>query len=210
MVSADGLCHLTEWIPGETPSPDDPEVLRRIGGLLGAVHAAEVTAEITRFGFRYEKWEQRNEANAALLLDSGALTRAEAGTLLARLAAAAPDDSQWTIIHADLAPENLVFGAYGDFFLVDNENLSVDAPGFDLARTWYRWPMTGSLSEAFLSGYREFADPGPFLSFAEFWTLSVLLEAACFRVAGKTPDAAVPLEPLRRLIDGSGKVPGVT
>jgi Ser/Thr protein kinase RdoA (MazF antagonist) len=197
MVATEGLCHLTEWITGETRLPDDRDILTGAGAILGRMHQVDLPAETERYLFEYRHWEDRNRRNARQLMEAGALNGAEVETLLGRLEREAPTHAEGTVIHADLAPENLVVTPTGKLKLVDNENLAVDAPGFDLARTWYRWPMNAMRSAAFLDGYLRYADPSPFLEFSEFWTMVVLLEAAHFRVLRDTADATVPLDRLR-------------
>ncbi|MBT8397257.1 MAG: phosphotransferase [Gemmatimonadetes bacterium] len=204
MVASQGACHLTEWIEGDSPDPDDPKLLATAGALLGRMHQVDMLPEVQGYRFDYRHWGGRIRRNAEQLLEVGALSGAEVEVLLGRLERQAPSHSEPVVIHADLAPDNLVVSSGGELMLVDNENLAVDAPGFDLARTWYRWPMNESRSAAFLSAYREHGDPGPFLGFAEFWTMVVLLEAGHFRVLRDTPDATAPLDRLRALMAGPG------
>jgi len=208
LVAAEGLCQLTEWVEGTTPDPDDPSMLALAGSLLGAIHRTELAPCLLRYHFPYQRWVDRNRRNAEEVAGAGALTRTEADLLQARLSEGAPADAKRAVVHADLAPENLVVTADRTMMLVDNENLSVDAPGFDLARTWYRWPMTQHRAALFLQGYRSVSDPSPFLDFERFWTMVVLLEAAHFRVLLETPRASVPLEILRRMLAGGEGWPG--
>jgi hypothetical protein len=197
MVAARGSCHLTEWVPGGRPSADDPEVLFAAGALLGTVHSVVLEPEMARYRFEYQHWERRNRRNADELVASEAMTRGEGEAILERLAAVAPAHWDAVVVLADMAPENLVVGDEGPLLLVDEENLSLDSPGFDLARTWYRWPMTDSRAGHFLAGYGTCADPSPFLEFSEYWTMVVLLEAAHFRTLWNTPEASAPLDSLR-------------
>jgi hypothetical protein len=197
MVAARGSCHLTEWVQGGRPSADDPDVLLAAGTLLGTVHSVVMEPEVGRYRFEYQNWERRNRRNADELVASKAMTRAEMEAVLERLAAVAPGHCHAVAVLADLAPENLVVGPEGRLFLVDDENLSLDSPGFDLARTWYRWPMTDLRAGPFLAGYGTCADPSPFLEFAEYWIMVVLLEAAHFRTLWNTPEASAPLDALR-------------
>jgi len=208
LLAAEGPCHLTEWVEGTLPDPDDPKVLTDVGVLLGTLHAAELGGDSLRHRFPYESWVDRNRRNMVDLTDAGVLKNTEVEEVWKRLKKGAPSSVQEVVIHADLAPENLVVAEDGRLVLVDNENMAVDAPGFDLARTWYRWPMDPRRWSGFLRGYERQADPAPFLEFAEFWTIVVLLEAAHFRVLGGTPRASVPLDLLRRVLSGTLNVPG--
>jgi Ser/Thr protein kinase RdoA (MazF antagonist) len=198
LVAAKGACHLTEWVEGKTPNPGDPQVVEAAGALLGIMHGAEVDPTARRFAFPYRRWEERNRRNATELRAAGALGQHEAEWLFRLLVERAPAEAEGVIVHGDLAPENLVRTPDGRLMLVDNENLAVDAQGFDLARTWYRWPMTEERWPLFWRGYRTHADPAPFLDHAEFWKLVVLAEAAHFRVLQGTPGASLPL---RLLLD---------
>lgn len=197
LVAAQGPCHLTEWIEGETPNAGDPEVVEAAGILLGAMHGAELDPDLRRFAFPYRNWEERNRRNATELLAAGALEENEVESLLRLLVEQAPTVAELVIVHGDLAPENLVRASGGRLVLVDNENLALDAQGFDLARSWYRWPLTEERAGFFWRGYRLHADPEPFLEHAEFWKLVVLAEAAHFRVRRATPGASLPLQLLR-------------
>jgi hypothetical protein len=91
--------------------------------------------------------------------------------------------------------------------VVDNESLLVYACDYDLARTWYRWPMTRVQRQAFLAGYRRYRDPGLAAARATYWTILVLVDAALFRLRAGAPDAGRPLGRLGTLGRGaSGRV----
>ena len=206
LLGAQGVALLTQWSEGSAPSPRDPKVLRAAGALLGRVHATAVPRELAlEYGFPIDGWPRRLERNLLTLVELGALSRDAAARALEMAQSRAPSDPPRGLVHCDFCPENLVVDRLGALQMIDNENLTIDALPFDLARTWYRWPLASGYAESFWAGYRTMCDPTSFLDYGDYWMIQALSEAAAFRAAGRTPHAEVPLMALERVLVGTAQ-----
>ena len=81
---------------------------------------------------------------------------------------------------------------------IDNANLSIGYFDEDIARTWYRWPMTQRQWKFFLEGYSTRRDIRSYLAHAPFWMILVLARATLFRHRAQASHADYP----RRLLTG--------
>ncbi len=204
LLGARGAALLTEWSVGGAPSPGDEAVLRAAGALLGTVHTAQVPGPmIHEYGFPIEGWSDRLERNLLTLVESGVLPRKAGDQAMEMAQSTAPSVFHRGLVHCDLCPENLVVDRAGALQLIDNENMTVDALPFDLARTCYRWPLDAGYAKSFWAGYRTKCDPVSFFDHGDYWMIQALSEAAAFRVAGRTPHANVPIAVLKRVLDGT-------
>ncbi|UCC82208.1 MAG: aminoglycoside phosphotransferase family protein [Gemmatimonadota bacterium] len=194
---------LVEWRDGvnsdEVRSPNGFH--ERCGEILGALHATSVPDPVrVSHGFPFSAWGRRLENNVDKLVGSGVLSQGEAELTVGLAKRQAPGRADTGLIHGDFCAENIVVGVDGRPWIVDNERLTVDAFSYDLARTWYRWPMSGIQWDAFLSGYRRNREAETFEGTLGFWALAVLSEAAAFRVVFATPGAHVPVDRLKQLV----------
>jgi thiamine kinase-like enzyme len=123
-----------------------------------------------------------------------------------RLAAVhAPRAATARVCHTDLCPDNLVLTDGGQVSVVDTEGLTVDAAEYDLARTWYRWPMTASQQRAYAEGYGAHAHAAAFADHFLHWALQAVTESAAFRVRRRAAGAHVPLARLADLVRTHGR-----
>jgi len=193
---------LEEWIPG---TPLDRLELRHAhlaegAGLLAAIHLTDVPA-----GFPPARVVSTEAARAGIetalqaLLDAGAVEESLAWRLRTAAAEGDPRTARAGIIHTDLCAENLVVGPGEMVRAVDNEGLRIGPTGFDLARVWYRWPMSASDWATYVSAYARLADPGPALAHFAFWKLAAVLHSARVRIRRGIAAAEVPLARLRAL-----------
>ena len=193
---------LEEWIPG---TPLDRLELRDAhlaegAELLAAIHLADVPA-----GFPAARAVSTETARAGIetallaLRAAGAVEESLAGLLRAAAAERDPRTAPAGIIHTDLCAENLVVDPGGMVRAVDNEGLRIGPTGFDLARVWYRWPMSASAWAGYVSAYARLADPEPALAHFAFWKLAAVLHSARVRVRRGIAAAEVPLARLRAL-----------
>lgn len=193
---------LEEWIPGT--SLDRLELrdahLAEGAGLLAAIHLADVPA-----GFPRARAVSTEAARAGIetalrsLLAAKAVEESLAWRLRAAAAERDPRTARAGIIHTDLCAENLVVDPDGMVRAVDNEALRIGPTGFDLARVWYRWPMSASAWATYVSAYARLADPEPALAHFAFWQLAAVLHSARVRVRRGIAAAEVPLARLRAL-----------
>ena len=109
------------------------------------------------------------------------------------------------MIHRDYCAENLLLAPSGRIHVVDNESIDVGPLDYDLARTWYRWPMGPRQRAAYWKGYARYRDPGSFSSSFAFWAVKVLVESSLFRLDNSSdasdtkrmqPESNPPSEPL--------------
>jgi thiamine kinase-like enzyme len=65
-----------------------------------------------------------------------------------------PARARWGLVHGDLCAENLVWRTDGTLVSIDNEAIGRGFIEYDVARTWYRWPMPASAGARFERSYR--------------------------------------------------------
>ena len=178
-----GRAILEPWVAGAAvPEPHaDPAVAARLGAILGAVHAIPAPGVAGPAGqlpvTRLEPLRRR----LALLADAGLIDPPAAAALAGRAEADLPDVGAPSIVHRDIAPENAIRAIDGRLRVIDNTTLDVRAPDYDLARTWYRWPMDPPASAAFGAAYRRWRTP-PMRGLL-FWRIDVLVEVIDWRRA---------------------------
>jgi hypothetical protein len=114
----------------------------------------------------------------------------------------APATCEVGLTFGDFCRENLVRRGSGEICLVDTEELSMSACDYDLARTWYRWPMTRRDRQAYLDGYRRRRSPAEFIAHLPYWAVAAIVDSALFRER-LHGDARLPRERLRALVRGS-------
>jgi thiamine kinase-like enzyme len=197
---------LEEWVPGT--SLDRVELRERhlvaAAELLGALHATSGLGDgpLPR-AVPTQPTADALEADLRALRDTGAIDASLAARLRTAAARHDPRVASAGILHTDLCPENLVLDARGALRAVDNEGMTLGPTGFDLARVWYRWPMSGPQWGAFVDAYARLVDPAPALAHFMFWKVAAVLKSARIRVTQRTPRAEVPLLRLASLADES-------
>ncbi len=210
-----GRALLEEWragLPFVATAARAP-VYRHCGRILGRVHEAPgppPAARVPPAGERLAATERQLLRLEAL----GALAPAIARRARRQLRDHVPDRVTVGVVHRDFCAENLVVTPAGEITVVDNETVAVDAVELDLARTWYRWPMTSAQWAAFLAGYGEPAGARAFRQHFPFWAVAALVDAALFRLVARTGAVSVPLDRLRALLGrldrGRARLAGVS
>ena len=172
--------------------------------LLGALHATSGLGDgpLPR-AVSTQPTADALEADLRALRDTGAIDASLAARLRTAAARHDPRVARAGILHTDLCPENLVLDARGALRAVDNEGMTLGPTGFDLARVWYRWPMSRPEWGAFVDAYARLVDPTPALAHFAFWKVAAVLKSARIRVTQRTPRAEVPLRQLASLADES-------
>lgn len=203
VLDARGDSLLLEWIHGpalDSLQPIPPDILTRSGELLGALHRLQpdhpVPAPLDGLGER----RSRLEKNTALLGAEGVLDPGLGEVLLDAAAAGAPTTATSGLIHKDLCPSNIVLRDHIPV-PIDNASLALGLHDLDLARTWYRWPMTRPEWRHFADGYERHRRADGFVDHFVFWAVSVLVGSAAVRVRARSSQARVPLQRLRRILD---------
>jgi aminoglycoside phosphotransferase (APT) family kinase protein len=191
-----GRAFLTAWIDGTPLRPGcwTPAVLEACGGLHAAVHRVPVDDD-TQWQRRHGPWQARMAKALGVLVDGARLDITEARRAETLACEFEPRVVERGLCHGDLCAENIVIDGDGRVVIVDNDSLAVDAWGYDLARTWYRWPMTATERRQYMAGYGPASHLVHVAAYFIHWAIVVLVEAAAFRVrVGVDADSA-----LRRL-----------
>lgn len=200
IVARQGKAVLVEWVEARAWDEMRPplRLYEQLGEVLGALHCVRLPdAAATGRGVTLDSWQRRLRGNLAQLVRLNVLSDQEEELATELAMQVAPIQLETGVVHGDFCSENIVVTSGGRAWIVDNERLSIDAPAYDLARTWYRWPMDPDGQGAFLRGYSRQRSPNDFREHFSFWVIAVLSEAAVFRVSSATPDMNVPLERLR-------------
>lgn len=183
LLDRTGRATLEPWVDGDAlrDPRGDADVAARLGAILGVLHTTPAPdaagADRRPPEARLEPLRRRLAALAADRL----IEPAAVATLWGRAAADLPDATAPGIVHRDLAPENAIHAADGRLRVIDNTTLDVRAPDYDLARTWYRWPMDPAAAAAFGAAYRRWRTPPERGLF--FWRIDVLVEVIDWRRA---------------------------
>lgn len=168
---------LEEWIEG-VPLAEPDAWIETAAALLGRLHATPIAAAPARIASR--RWRDEGHGDLADLAAAGLLAPADQARLAAILDATDPGDAPLVLAHRDFCAENMIVDGAGALRVIDNEWLSPQPAGLDLARTACRWPMSAAGWRRFLGAYRAAApvDPGPLA----FWEVSALAWTARVRL----------------------------
>jgi Phosphotransferase enzyme family len=199
IVSRRGPAMLFQWIEGAPFGSDRwrADSLRQCGFLHGWIHAHAPVGAAAPGSTR--DWGAGLDAAAETLAKLGMLARAEAGELIGQARVYLPPTAATGITHGDLCAENLIVQQSDRLYLIDNETLEVNALDYDLARTWYRWPMRRDQWTAYGEGYSEHRGLADFDAHFRYWSVLVLLEAAVWHLTKGTGAASIPLHRLLAL-----------
>ncbi len=193
---------IEEWIPGRSAAEDQYDVglLQEAGSLLASIHSATLPEYSFATLRTIDGRLKRLERQTGDLLERGLLSGEQVAKIMNLARRDPPGDLEAGIVHRDFAAENLVIGEDANIWVVDNETMTYDAFSYDLARSWYRWPLTGQAITHFLAGYKRIRSAGDFERHFVFWALSSLVDACLFRAKAETQNQDVPMDMLRELI----------
>jgi aminoglycoside phosphotransferase (APT) family kinase protein len=197
-----GRVLLEEWIEGEELGDACPDAaqLAEAGALLAQLHARTTLAGEALHAWRSTRsWREQTEQGLASLVAAAALEARAGRGIGAALARLDPQRALVGLVHSDFCGENLLIDGSGRLRVIDNERLRVDALGFDLARSWYRWALPPPAWERFESAYAAalpFSEP---LGNLAFWSLVAVVKSAVLRLRIDPERAHVPLTRLRAM-----------
>ncbi len=196
-----GAALLEGWIEGQPPSSRGADGLaRRAGAILAGVHATALPEALHAGAPSYaESSATRLAAGLEDLVRRQAIGASAGATARELALGKAPRRMQCGLAHGDLCAENIILDAAGELHVVDNETVLVHPPEYDLARSWYRWPMRPAERVAYERGYGRSRAREAFRLHFEFWVVLVLVEALLFRL-DVGADHQAPLERLSALI----------
>jgi Ser/Thr protein kinase RdoA (MazF antagonist) len=196
---------LLAWIEGrtlDTLAPLPPQELRRCGRMLGALHALACEPHPGGTAPSPDDHFAKLLRNAGELRQAGLLDAALAQRALAAADAARPKEPTLGLIHKDFCAENLVQRADGSLVCIDDATLSTGPHDLDVARSWYRFPLSAQDFEHFAAGYEERRSLAEFRRHFAFWATCVLVGSAATRLRARAPGVQAPLERLRALHGG--------
>lgn len=204
VVARRGTALLMEWVDGQPLSAGNctPYVLRRCGALQALIHCQTLPPESSyRPPRAIESWQASLERTLDELVECAVLDPSTARDARAIAREYAPRRCPLGFIYGDFCADNIVLRDSGEVCFVDNETLSVHPADYDVARTWYRWPMPRAAREVYLSGYREHRGLETFLAHFPYWAIAAIADGARFRQRrGGAAAAAVPVSRLRALM----------
>jgi thiamine kinase-like enzyme len=177
--------------------PLDDDRLGRAADLLGSLHVPAGGHPSRRTTSVIVASTRRRLAN---LVARGALARDELRAALRLMEGLAPPTSDVGITHNDFCAENLVESPEGRLVVVDNEGLRRGFLDYDVARTWYRWPMSEEQWQVFAARYRSWRADSPEGDHERFWRVAAVVKSAHLRAAHRAAGAVAPIERLRALL----------
>jgi hypothetical protein len=203
-VDRRGDALLIQWVEGRVLTALDripPAVLERCGRILGALHRLERPDWLDVREPAPADWLAKLQMATGLLSAAGELDAGLGRAAVESAAARVPGQVSAGIIHKDFCAENIVLDASGAPVSIDNGTVSFGPLDLDLARTWYRWPMTPADREHLLRGYAEYRSHASFMEHFSFWAIAVLVASASSRLRLRVGRHREPLERLRTLLD---------
>ena len=201
VIARHGRVLIEDWIEGEAlPDVPGPHHLAAAGTLLAELHAKP------RLGDRRLHDECPTAYHHGLARErlrivgaARALGAEEIGRLGRGLERWDPQWAVYGLTHLDFCGENMVIDRSWQLRVVDNDRVRVDALGFDLARTWYRWALPALEWEAFCLAYTSRLLFPSSLDAFRFWKIVAAAQSAELRLRAYPEKAGVPINCLRAL-----------
>ncbi len=202
VVRRRGRVLFTAWVPGRPLDGLDPPIplVAEAGAILGELHARSSTRSgPSREPVVFEDDPDRVEEGLAELARSGAIPARDAERLTRVALDARPAVSETGLIHADFCARNLLLDPDGRVWSIDNETLDRGFFDYDLARSWYRWPLRPPEREAFYQGYARFRSLESYRRSFPYWAVAAILASVAFRRRMGPAERDVPMRRLRDL-----------
>jgi thiamine kinase-like enzyme len=195
-----GTAFLEQWLDGITLaelSLIDPTFLRRAGEILGLFHSGFIPIRKLPIS---DTSSQTILNKLSGLIQMGILSEKDAKNIFEIANKNKPATSDFGFCHGDFCAENLILQANGQLFVIDPECLDMNYLDHDIARTWYRWPMSQADFNMFLEGYRTYRNTLEFFNHRAYWAITVLIDSIRFRIRTRTKDILYPLNLLLNFI----------
>jgi len=174
-----GRVLLEEWIDGVPLTDRDPDSYAGVGGaLLGRLHARPLAVDAPAV-FETQKWAAAALSDLTILASAEILDAHTVAVLEAGIRQRDPGTASAALVHTDFCAENMLIDTHGLLRVIDNEQFTVAPAGYDLGRTFDRWPMSAAAWASFRVAYRSAAvRPADALG---FWKLVAALAGARLR-----------------------------
>ena len=193
---------MEEWVEGTPVSDLLPTRARQEAAAdpLASLHTSRaIPLPDAARATETERLHDRVAGQVTRLRAVGAIDERERERLIGALGQFRPGNAVVGVTHNDFCPENLVEDAHGTLFAVDSGGMRVGFTEFDLARTWFRWPMEEGSWAAFVRRYgRRSALPDE--RHAPFWRIAAVAKSAHLRVVKLGLDGSTSLRALRGLL----------
>lgn len=197
-----GRVLFTAWIQGRPLDPLDAPIplVAEAGAILGELHArSSARSGPSREPVVSDDGRDRVEAGLAELARGGAIPARDAERLTRVALDARPAVSETGLIHADFCARNLLLDPDGRVWSIDNETLDHGFFDYDLARSWYRWPLRPPERAAFYEGYARFRSLESYRRSFPYWAVAAILVSVAFRRRMGPAERDVPMRRLRDL-----------
>ncbi len=196
-----GRVLIEAWIDGEAlAGVPGPHHLATAGALLADLHAQPRLGDRKLHGVCSTAHQlQLALHRLRIVVAAGALGAEVAARLERALERWDPLRATVGLVHLDFCGENMVIDREGRLRVVDNERVRVDSPGYDLARTWYRWALPAREWDAFCLAYTARLPFPSSLDSLRFWKIAAVTLSAELRLPAYPQQAGVPLKLLRVL-----------
>jgi Ser/Thr protein kinase RdoA (MazF antagonist) len=201
VIARHGRVLIEPWIDGEAlPAVPGPQHLAAAGALLAELHAKPTLGD-RRLHDKCPTAHHRRLAEERLRIvgAAGALEAEDIVRLRRALERWDPLCAIYGLTHLDFCGENMVIDRTGRLRVVDNDRLRVDALGYDLARTWYRWALPSPEWEAFCLAYTSRLPFPSSIDALRFWKITAAAQSAELRLRAYPEKAGVPIHCLRAL-----------
>ncbi len=203
VIGRQGRVLIEEWIDG-TVLPDIPYRvhLEEAGAILAEMHAASTLSCSGSPGVRTTTEHLvLTDARIRILVKAGALEQEIAARVREVLQRLEPLQTTYALTHLDFCGENMVIDRKGRLRVIDNEHIRVDAIGYDLGRTWYRWALPAREWDYFCTAYADRATLPDSQEDLHFWKIIAAVTSAELRIRAFPEKASVPLECLKKLAE---------
>jgi Phosphotransferase enzyme family len=202
-----GCALLTRWVPGSPVSPNrwTSTQMRTCGRLHAGIHQIPFSARIAPLPRRLIDWERRLDQLLGELVAGKALEACQAREVCRLAALSAPATASMGVCHTDFCGDNIIITDVGEVCVVDNEGIGVDSYEYDLARTWYRWPMTSTQQRAYAEGYGAHDHAARFSEHFLHWALMAVIDSAVYRMRVHAANAQIPLDRITELLRTHGE-----
>jgi hypothetical protein len=153
VLARHGAVLIESWVEGSGIDGDaSAAVLAEAGALLGRLHAEHPASGTDS---RRDTSEYRHEAEQDLetLARAGAIAPGLEASIAAEVERLDPGGYEPVLIHRDFCAENFILDRDGHLVVIDNERFVLGAAGFDLGRSFHRWPMSERDWSRFLAAY---------------------------------------------------------
>lgn len=193
-----GRAILEPWIHGRVLATLEPtgSIYYQAGRILAQVHEAKLPECLPAKPRSITSWKRHFAYEVEHLCQNEMLSSDDARLLNRIMIQEMSASSDICLVHRDFCAENLV-DHEGQLVCIDNMSISAGNPHEDLARTFYRWPMSNPNKQQFLDGYSSVRDVEDFLVHETFWVCLVLVHAIYYQLQKGKVKALETLEHLK-------------